>query len=503
MHLPAGDAHNIIDVWSWNFDAEFGELLATLAACGDDAVLALDTEFPGFLREEPKSASRSVRYQALRENCDNLRPIQLGISVAGSDGIPFKTWSFNLCFDMAVDLHTEASVAFLSAAGLDFPRHAAEGIDPGRFGRRLAASPLVGRSGSRPRWITFQGWYDFGYLLRLVTAWPLPKDLKSFDAMLMAFFPQRYELRDELPRGSLDSLLREYGIERIGTPHTAGSDALATLELYLQVSGEGSTIVPVSEAATPSVAYSDCSVSYYDGSVQPDSVMQSIAALKSMEAEAMPSVVGAGHGFGLHGHGHHEFEWDEALVSGGWEEVHSLGHVEAGWDAMHSHAMMHHHVHPPQPYMPPQSLHIHQPQLQAPPPQMLPPAPIVQTSMPLMQSTMPMHSTILSSVPTPSYDSAHYAGHVAAAAPSYEHRELCGWGHHQHPQQHVSMTSTMMPHAPSPQYPPAGSCWGQTCPGPPSHWAGLGTVPVGNPNDVFSYSPFQQHYPELVHVPAG
>eukprot|EP00438_Fugacium_kawagutii_P022558 Skav202589 [mRNA] locus=scaffold1305:131284:134139:- [translate_table: standard] len=42
-------------------------------------------------------------------------------------------------------------------------------------------------------------------------------------------------LRDELPRGSLDSLLREFGVERHGTPHTAGSDALATLELYLQV----------------------------------------------------------------------------------------------------------------------------------------------------------------------------------------------------------------------------------------------------------------------------
>lgn len=198
-------------------------------------MLALDTEFPGFLREEPPFAARAVRYQALRENCDLLRPIQLGVSVSSRDGILFGTWCFNLCFDIAIDLYTEAAVTFLIAAGVDFPRHATEGIDPATFGRKFAASTLVGGQGCRPNWVTFQGWYDFGYILKLLTGWPLPEDVVAFDVMLTAFFPQRFELRDALPRGSLSVLSFDNGVERMGTPHTAGSDALATLELFLQV----------------------------------------------------------------------------------------------------------------------------------------------------------------------------------------------------------------------------------------------------------------------------
>lgn len=230
-----GSGRRIVEVWAWNFDAEFGELLAAASACGVNAILALDTEFPGFLREEPPSAGRAVRYQALRENVDNLRPIQLGVAIAREDGTTLGTWSFNLRFDVAMDLHTEESVNFLTAAGLDFPRHALEGIDPLAFGRRLAVSPLVGRHGCRPRWVTFQGWYDLGYLLKLLTSWPLPPDVATFEQRVEAFCPRRKELRDQLPRGSLDSLIRDRGVERVGLPHTAGSDALATLELLLQL----------------------------------------------------------------------------------------------------------------------------------------------------------------------------------------------------------------------------------------------------------------------------
>mmetsp|Transcript_22334 Transcript_22334/g.51768 ORF Transcript_22334/g.51768 Transcript_22334/m.51768 type:complete len:507 (+) Transcript_22334:103-1623(+) len=253
------DCREIFEVWSWNFDAEFGQLLATLGASGDAVVLALDTEFPGFLREEKQTAKRSARYAALRQNCDNLRPIQLGIAVANPDGTLRGTWCFNLSFDVYTDLYTEASVAFLQAAGLDFPRHASEGIDPAKIGRKLRASPLVG---CKHRWVTFQGWYDFGYMLRLLTNRRLPSDVESFEEVRSAFFPDRYELRDELPRGSLDSHLRDFGLDRNGTPHTAGSDALATLELFFEVTREGpkrflsAASGSLSEASTASTATS-------------------------------------------------------------------------------------------------------------------------------------------------------------------------------------------------------------------------------------------------------
>jgi hypothetical protein len=158
------------------------------------------------------------------------------VAIARGDGTIMGTWSFNLWFDVDVDLHTKESINFLKAAGIDFPRHKLEGIDPTVIGRRFAKSPLVGRgASSRPRWITFQGQYDLGYFLKLLTGWPLPQDSGAYSRALASFCPRRSEIRDTLPRGSLDSLIRERGIERVGMPHTAGSDARATLELYLQL----------------------------------------------------------------------------------------------------------------------------------------------------------------------------------------------------------------------------------------------------------------------------
>mmetsp|Transcript_127439 Transcript_127439/g.284983 ORF Transcript_127439/g.284983 Transcript_127439/m.284983 type:complete len:360 (+) Transcript_127439:148-1227(+) len=235
MAVPLG-TRSLKEVWSWNFDAEFDELLTAVASCqAHGVVLALDTEFPGFLCEEPPFAVQAVRYWALRENVDLLRPIQLGFAVSSCSGVLCGAWTFNLWFDLATNLHTEESVRFLTAAGVDFPRHAVEGIDPAALAWRLAASPLVGCHVSSPQWVTFSGCYDWGYLLKLLTDRPMPLDAASFEALLDSLCPCRHDLRESLPRGSLDSLLMAYSVDRFGAAHTAGSDALATLELFLRM----------------------------------------------------------------------------------------------------------------------------------------------------------------------------------------------------------------------------------------------------------------------------
>lgn len=225
------------EVWSWNLNEEFDALLGAVA--GEAGVLvALDMEFPGFVCAEPRVGPRDVRYQALRENVDSLRPIQLGVAVSSADGVLRGVWTFNLRFDIRTDLHTEQSIAFLRAAGIDFPRHASEGIEAEHLGRRLAGSYLVGQHGRSPSWITFSGAYDLGYLLKLLTGGsPLPQDSTSFDAALRVFCPKRHELKEHLPHGSLESLARQYSIRRHGSAHTAGSDALLTLELFLCLIG--------------------------------------------------------------------------------------------------------------------------------------------------------------------------------------------------------------------------------------------------------------------------
>lgn len=222
------------EVWSWNFETEFSELLAAVEE-GAPAILAMDTEFPGFLCQDSQFAFKSERYVALRENVDYMTPIQLGFAVANKDGSPLGSWTFNLSFDLSTNLHTQESVKFLAEAGVDFPRHAVEGIDPSMLAWRLSNSPLLGAHSGSPQWVTFAGWYDWGYLIKLLTGRPLPSDVVSFDELLASCCPVRHELRDSLPRGSLDSLLTLYSLERLGPSHTAGSDAMATLELFFRV----------------------------------------------------------------------------------------------------------------------------------------------------------------------------------------------------------------------------------------------------------------------------
>ncbi|CAK9067360.1 unnamed protein product [Durusdinium trenchii] len=230
---------HIIEVYNWNLDHEFNNLLA--AASGDasgNAILAIDMEFPGFLRQEPRICARAARYQTVRENVDRLRLIQLGAAVADADGTVRGAWSFNLKFDIEVDLHTEKSMQFLRAAGLDFPRHKKEGIDPVVLGRKLANSSLVGQRA--PSWVTFAGSYDLAYLLKLLTSGqPLPRDYHSFDVQLSIFCRRHHELRDVLPSGSLDAWARYFAVQRYGRSHTAGSDALLTLNLFLCIMAMG------------------------------------------------------------------------------------------------------------------------------------------------------------------------------------------------------------------------------------------------------------------------
>lgn len=245
---PAEGSRQVREVWAWNFEEEFASFMVTaVQPClgGVGAVLALDIEFPGFLRETSKSQAPAAYYQALRENVDLLWPIQIGVAVANYDGTVRGVWSFNLRFDAAVDAHSKSSVAFLSQAGIDFERHRAEGIQAAELGRRLAASLLVGPHEHTPYWLTFSGLYDLGYLLKILTSGrPLPSEPITFNSIVSMYCPRRCDLRDILPVGSLEMLGKKHGVKRYGAAHTAGSDALLTLELYFHFLEPEATNVP-------------------------------------------------------------------------------------------------------------------------------------------------------------------------------------------------------------------------------------------------------------------
>lgn len=231
--MRSWDVH---EVWCWNLDEEFAALIAAVSGEAD-VVLAVDTEFPGlpwrYERQDPSSEKHSeARYRILCKNVNSLRPIQVGIAVSRAGSFNC-VWNFHLRFNIAVDLYEKAAVSLLHAAGVDFDRHASEGIQSHVLGDMLAGSPLFGWHQCSPLWVTFSGEYDLAFLVKLLRVdQPLPRDPAMFESVLSFYLPRRHELRAQLPRGSLEVLAQMYAVVRHGQPHTAGSDALLTLELY-------------------------------------------------------------------------------------------------------------------------------------------------------------------------------------------------------------------------------------------------------------------------------
>jgi len=256
MRCDVPIARELHEVWEANFEEEFAALLAAYSfAGGPDAILALDMEFPGFPLADPQFSAHAAHHQALCHNVDQLWPIQLGVAViGGSDGVHRGVWTFNLRFDAGVDGHTQEALDFLERAGLDFPRHRKEGINALELGQRLKNSNLVGAHGRAPCWLTFSGSYDWGYLLKLLTSGrPLPGLASTFDKVLSVYCPRRRELRDLLPNGSLEALGRRHGVKRWGAAHTAGSDALLTLELFMLLGGAKRTSVASAKSDGPAL----------------------------------------------------------------------------------------------------------------------------------------------------------------------------------------------------------------------------------------------------------
>lgn len=231
----------IREVWAGNFQHEFILFSHTLRLAGAGAVVTIDTEFPGVLQENAWKESDDTHYRAVKESVELLPVIQIAVAIGSSYGKCLGAWNFNLNYDLSRDFHTDAAVNFLLACGVDFQRHATEGIEPRSLGTMLQGSAL-----SSCRWVTFAGMTDLLYLVQLMKQ-ELPETLCDFEVLLEETCAGHHELRDRLPFGSLSSLARSHGVIRYGQAHTAGSDALVTLDLFFRISKSDDTHVESSK----------------------------------------------------------------------------------------------------------------------------------------------------------------------------------------------------------------------------------------------------------------
>lgn len=231
----------IREVWAENLEEEMRKISFLI---DDYDHIAMDTEFPGVVARPVDAESADFQYQTLRCNVDLLKIIQLGISLSNAGGESpddCTTWQFNFAFNLAHDMYAQDSIDLLTTSGIDFDEHDRNGIDVMLFGELLTSSGLV--LNESIKWISFHGGYDFGYLIKLLTAVPLPSSERDFFELLDLFFPKLYDLKylmlssDRL-FGGLNKLADTLGCERVGTMHQAGSDSLLTLDVFFRMREE-------------------------------------------------------------------------------------------------------------------------------------------------------------------------------------------------------------------------------------------------------------------------
>jgi len=226
------DDTSIIDVWAHNMEAAFKEISEIVQT---HPYVAMDTEFPGVVAR-PYGTFRShtdYQYQTLKVNVDLLRIIQLGLTFSDENGNLHErcTWQFHFTFDLTSDIFAQDSIDLLRKAGVDFEKHQRDGIDVEEFGGLMIVSGLT--LCEDVRWISFHSYFDFGYLVKVLTNAKLPEKESDFFALLSDYFPCFFDIKYimkscESLKGGLNRIAETLEVKRVGPSHQAGSDSLVT-----------------------------------------------------------------------------------------------------------------------------------------------------------------------------------------------------------------------------------------------------------------------------------
>jgi CCR4-NOT transcription complex subunit 7/8 len=186
-------------------------------------------------------ANSDSSYNNIRTNVNNLKIIQLGITLGDGQGrFPqyASTWQFNFKFDLQKDPFSHESIQILEEAGIDFIKFNHEGIDVDYFAENFISSGIV--LNDNLRWITFHGAYDLAYLLKNLSNQLLPEEESCFFEDLSIYFPNYFDLRYMIRKqiwlkGSLSRIAADLDVDRIGVCHQAGSDSLITSKVFYRL----------------------------------------------------------------------------------------------------------------------------------------------------------------------------------------------------------------------------------------------------------------------------
>ena len=237
----------IKEVYASNFKEEIKNIKSIIEK-EEYTYIGMDTEFPGTVYSL-ENLSDDFYYKTLQKNVNELKLIQLGITLTNKDGeypknIPYHTWQFNFKFDVEKDKYSEESLNLLKSTGIDFDKLKKNGIEHKKFAKMLKKTGLV--LNPDVKWISFHGSYDFAYLLKLLNKESLSSNENNFIYSLGLYFPHFYDIRvlikdiDLYFHGGLNKLISTLKIQRKGIKHQAGSDSIATIEAFHKLIENGS-----------------------------------------------------------------------------------------------------------------------------------------------------------------------------------------------------------------------------------------------------------------------
>ncbi|XP_064992445.1 probable CCR4-associated factor 1 homolog 11 [Musa acuminata AAA Group] len=171
------------------------ELILSLR--GSYPIVAIDTEFPGFIRDTPRDATEEERYNDVKHNVDNMHLIQLGVALfdeGGNTPWPGCCWQFNFSdFDPDVDASSPDSIELLAQSGHDFQQNRRHGIDARRCAYLVCVKLFCQPYSSK--YVTFHGLYDVAFVIKMITRAPLPNTLNEFSDLVRTIFGQIYDIK--------------------------------------------------------------------------------------------------------------------------------------------------------------------------------------------------------------------------------------------------------------------------------------------------------------------
>ncbi|TMW83682.1 hypothetical protein EJD97_000993 [Solanum chilense] len=241
----------IREVWADNLKEAFEDISNSI---DEFPCISMDTEYPGNIYNPVvpfSQLSPTEKYSLMKSNVDELKLIQVGITLSNANGnLPelvtegerFRVlWQFNFSdFDQKCDRYAEASIRLLVNSGIDFERNLKFGIRSNDFGELLMSSGLV--CNDLVSWVTFQGATDIGYLLKILRGRNLPDSLDEFFEYVKMFFGDTlYDVKRLMSHihnlhGGLDGVARQLGLVRVaGRQHQAGSDSLLTCHVFYKM----------------------------------------------------------------------------------------------------------------------------------------------------------------------------------------------------------------------------------------------------------------------------